>query len=142
MASLVPFGQINEGSKVDRPGRTIPDAVNRSPTYTIIGADYFRALGLSMRRGREFTRVEEESPTAAPVAIIDELLARRLFPNEEPIGQEIRLSPRTDGDATDQRERTQPMQIVGVAPALRDEVFDRGVAGHLYVQAGRHYRAG
>jgi predicted permease len=140
MASLVPFGDINEGSPVDRPGRTSADTVNRSPTYTIIGADYFRALGLSMRRGREFTRVEEESPSAAPVAIIDELLAGRLFPNEDPIGQEVRLTPGTEGGGTDQRERSRPMQIVGVSPSLRDELLDRGVGGHLYVQAGRHYR--
>ncbi len=140
MASIVPFGDFHEGSPVERPGKTTADSVKRSPTYTIVGADYFRSLGLRMRRGREFTLTEEQSASAPRVAMIDETLARLLFPNEDPLGQEVRLAERPD-ETPAQRARTQPMQIVGVTPALRDELFDRGVTGHLYVPSGSHYRA-
>ena len=138
MASLVPFGDFHEGRAVDRPDRPRADH-DRRATYTIIGTDYFRSLGLPMRRGREFTQAEEASPTAPRVAIIDDTLARRLFPDEDPIGHEIRLSDRGDDGPAD-REHRQPMQIVGVAPGLRDRLFDRSDSGHLYIPAGRQYR--
>jgi hypothetical protein len=35
----------------------------------------------------------------------------------------------------------EPLQIVGIAPPLRDALFDRGPVPHLYVPFGRHYRA-
>ena len=140
MASLVPFSDFHEGRPVERPDQPRTDHDNGSATYTIIGTDYFRSLGLPMRRGREFTQVEEASATAPHVAIIDDTLARRLFPNEDPIGHEIRFSERSNDGPAD-RERRQPMQIVGIAPGLRDRLFDRGGSGHVYVPAGRQYRA-
>jgi predicted permease len=140
-ASTVPFGDIHEGRQVERVGTgRAPDAgQSRSPTYRIIGADYFRALGLPMLRGREFTAAEEMSSTPPRVAIIDDRLAAVLFQNEDPLGQVIRLSRQGDslvpGD-------TEPMTVVGVAPAVREEVVNRAPLAHVYVPWGRHYRAG
>jgi hypothetical protein len=111
----------------------------RSPTYRIIGADYFRALGLGMVRGREFTQQEEESASAPRVAIVDELLARSVFPDQDPLGQMIRVV-RRDREAGSGNDG-EPMEIVGVAPPIRDTLFERSIAPHVYVPTGRHYRA-
>jgi predicted permease len=137
-ASTVPFGDVQEGQPVERPGATTP-ADLRGPIYMIVGADYFKALGLRMLRGHEFTREEEQSATAPRAAIIDEPLARQLFANEDPIGRQIRIVPRPDSGASGLD--TQPMEIVGVAPGLRFALFDRSPVPHLYVSSGRHYRA-
>jgi hypothetical protein len=72
------------------------------------------------------------------VAIIDETLARRLFGNEDPLGQTIRIRRRPE--AMRQADDS-PMQIVGIAPPLRDELLDRARVTHLYVPFGRNYRA-
>jgi predicted permease len=152
ITSIVPFGDFQEGRAVERQGdeETAPAGERSSssyglsssstmPAYMIVGADYFKTLGLRMLRGREFTRLEEESAEAPRVAIINEPLARRLFPNEDPIGQMIRIPPRT-GEAAGRNN--EPMQLVGVAPGLRATLFDKEPVPHLYVPAGRHFRSG
>ena len=140
--STVPFGDFHEGMPVEAVGAPVPEAGRRSPTYRIIGSDYFRALGLRMVRGREFTSGEEESSLAPRVAIVDEILARRLFPNQDPMGQMIRLSRRAiEARGTAAANDGEPMQIIGIAPPVRDNITDREPVPHLYVPSGRHYRA-
>ena len=140
-ASTVPFGDMHEGRQVERVGAdtTANTPQSRSPTYRIIGADYFRGLGLPMLRGREFTPAEEMSRSAPRVAIIDDRLAATLFRNEDPVGQVIRLSRQGDSLAAEDLE---PMIVVGVAPSVREAVVDRAPLAHVYVPWGRHYRAG
>ncbi len=48
-------------------------------------AQYFRVMGIPLIHGRLFD--ERDAASAAPVAIINETLAREYFPNEEPLGQ-------------------------------------------------------
>jgi predicted permease len=139
LTSIVPFGEFHEGRPVERPGVASPAAGGRNPSYMIVGADYFRSLGLRMLRGREFTPREEDSAAAPRVVIINEPLARRLFPNEDPLGQTIRLAPREGAPAGDDNE---PMQVVGIAPGLRSDFFDRAAVPQIYVPAGRHFRTG
>ena len=138
MNSQIPFGEFHEGRPVERPGRTEPNGP-RSATFTIVSADYFKTLGLRVLRGREFTRTEEESPIPSRVAIIDEPLARRLFPNEDPLGQSIRFAERGDGPG--KPDDHAPMEIVGVVPGLRDRVTDAAPEAHVYVPSGSTYRA-
>ncbi|MDP7692589.1 MAG: ABC transporter permease, partial [Vicinamibacterales bacterium] len=66
-------------------------AERRSALYTIVGRDYFRSLGLSVLRGREFTAAEAMADTPPAVAIVDETLAQALWPNSDPLGQQIRF---------------------------------------------------
>ncbi|HEX6322095.1 MAG TPA: ABC transporter permease [Vicinamibacterales bacterium] len=137
LASSMPFGDTHESSSIERvgaPGKTFDGG-----EYRIIGSDYFAALGLRMVRGREFSRAEEESPDAPRAVIVDEILARRVFGGEDPIGQMIRVAPRP-GEPLSERE--EPMQIVGVAPPLRSELLQSGPVAHMFVPSGRHFRAG
>jgi predicted permease len=140
MTSTVPFGEFHEGMPVEAVGASNSPAGSRSPTYRIVGTDYFRSLGLRMLRGREFSAVEEESATAQRVVIVDELLARQLFPDRDPMGQMIRVVTR-DRDAGSGNDG-EPMEIVGIAPPMRDTLFDKTAVPHLYVPFGRNYRAG
>jgi putative ABC transport system permease protein len=52
---------------------------------SLISPGYFRAMGIPIMRGREFT--EEDRPDAPLVAVISEALARQYFPGRDPIGQ-------------------------------------------------------
>ena len=139
MAASVPFGDFHEGHAVERVGApTRPDqAARTNAAYRIIGTDYFRALNLPMVRGREFTEAEETSATAPRVAIVDERLARKLFGADDPIGQMIRYSARS-GEGT--KNDGQPMEIVGIAPPIRDDLFDREAGPAVYEPWGRNYR--
>jgi predicted permease len=138
-ASTVPFGEFHEGMPVETVGADRTSGEGRSPSYRIVSADYFRSLGLAMVRGREFNTAEEESATAPRVAIIDELLARRLFPDRDPLGQMIRVQ-RRDREAGSGNDG-EPMEVVGIAPPIRDTLLEGHAVPHLYVPTGRHYRA-
>ena len=139
-ASSVPFGEFHEGQTVERVGgRSRPDLPSHtSGVYRVIGTDYFRTLALPMIRGREFSTAEEESPTAPAVAIVDERLARRLFGADDPLGQTIRFVEQPGSMDVVERE---PMEIVGVAAPIRDELFDREAGPAIYVPSGRNYRS-
>jgi hypothetical protein len=110
----------------------------RARGYRVIGADYFRMLGLSMRRGREFTAIEESSADAPAVAIIDDALARDLFDSVDPIGQMIRLAadPRDPASVAGR-----PLEIVGIAPPIREEMLQPAPVSHVYVPSGRDVRS-
>jgi predicted permease len=138
-ASSVPFGEFHEEPTVERAGGPArPDlAMSSGATFRTIGAGYFRTLGLPMVRGREFSEMEETSSTAPRVAIVDERLARKLFGADDPIGQMIRYAERPGETAKEDRE---PMEIVGIAAPIRDELFDREAGPALYEPSGQHYR--
>lgn len=54
-------------------------------------ASYFETAGIPIIRGRGFTK--EETRTRAPVLVVTESTARRLWPNQEPLGQFLRPGP-------------------------------------------------
>jgi putative ABC transport system permease protein len=54
-----------------------------------VSADYFKAMGIPLRRGRTFS--EQEVWQGGAVIIINEAFARRFFPAEDPIGKRIRV---------------------------------------------------
>ena len=87
LASLVPFGMISHSREVARAERARDGAAAVSAVYTAVGSDYFRALGLRLLRGRDLTRAEEQDPDAPKVALVNEPLARRLWPGVDPLAE-------------------------------------------------------
>ena len=132
LASLVAFGDFSEGRNVETPGRR---GATPFAYLTTVGADYFASLGLPVLRGRGFTSSEESDANAPRVAIVDELLARALWPGQPPIGQQVRFA--ADEGATPEL----PFEVVGVVPSTRHQLFDQLPQAHLYLPAGSHYRA-
>jgi len=61
-----------------------------SVKYEGVVGDYFRALGIPLLKGRTFLRTDN-STNAAPVVVCSEALARRTFPNEDPIGKFVQF---------------------------------------------------
>jgi predicted permease len=75
-----------------------------------VTADYFRALGIPLMRGRPFT--ERDSANAPGVAIVTAEVARRWWPGEDAIGKHLKIG---FGDANSQPWLT----VVGVVGAVR-----------------------
>ncbi|HEX8088165.1 MAG TPA: ABC transporter permease [Blastocatellia bacterium] len=57
--------------------------------YDSVTPDYFRAMGMRRLKGRDFT--ERDTQDAPKVVIISEALARRYFPDEEPVGKRLQF---------------------------------------------------
>ena len=57
--------------------------------------DYFRAMGIPLRSGREFS--DSDRAEKPRVAIVNETFARRLFPGQSALGQRVRR-PASDGN--------------------------------------------
>ena len=69
-----------------------------------VSPDYFRTLQIPLLKGRDFTERDNQSSPA--VAVINETLARRYFPSEDPIGKLVRLGYMANEEP--------PREIVGV----------------------------
>jgi predicted permease len=74
--------------RLDFEGQT-PDEKKSNPVYPMEagGADYFRVYGVPILRGRAFTEADDEK--AEKVAVVSQSAARKLWPNEDPIGKRI-----------------------------------------------------
>jgi putative ABC transport system permease protein len=57
--------------------------------YTLICPNYFRTMGIRLFSGREFT--EQDSLNAPGVIVINETMAKRYWPNEDPVGKRIKI---------------------------------------------------
>jgi putative ABC transport system permease protein len=82
------FGASVFISRLDVEGQTREEM--KSNTFVPMeagGADYFRTFGIPIGRGRAFTDADREN--APMVAIVSEATARRLWPDDDPIGKHI-----------------------------------------------------
>jgi putative ABC transport system permease protein len=89
--------------------------------YTMVGPDYFEVMGTRILSGRGIE--EADLPGSAPVAIVSEAMARRLWPGASPIGRRIRMG------------RAQPVdrEIVGVAEDIRISSLYEAPEMYVYV---------
>jgi predicted permease len=93
--------------------------------YNVVSPDFLSTIGVTVVRGRAFTAADREG--SQPVAMVNQNLARRFWPNEEPVGKQIRL-----------RAGSTPFEVVGVAPDMEDPegVFNT-VRPTVYVPDGQ-----
>ena len=109
-----------EGQPEPKPG----DNFNVDLTYA--SPDYFRAMGMPVLRGRAFTdqdnrehlrgtRREDNKDAGANAIIVDEDFVHRHWPNEDPIGKQVRLP-------WGERADNPLLTVVGVVPHVK--VFD------------------
>jgi putative ABC transport system permease protein len=69
-------------------GRPQPESDHQPVAwYDSVTPDYFRAMGMRLLKGREFT--ERDDQNGPKVVVISEALARRYFPDEEPVGKHL-----------------------------------------------------
>ena len=66
-------------------GRSLESTEGKDVAWLRVGPDYFKTIGTPLLRGRAIG--EEDTPTAAQVAVVDETFARTFFPGEDPIGK-------------------------------------------------------
>jgi len=129
MASMVPFGEIREGRSI----RLTP-APGVAADFVVVGSSYFKTLGLNVLRGREFTVADDDPGAGTKLVIVDAPLARKLFGDDDVLGRQVLIEPR-------EGEPLQPFTIVGIAPPMRQDLFDPGARPRVYVSFGSKFYA-
>ena len=134
ISSSLPFTSFGDSRNVAPAGVADAQAKAIDAVFNVVGRDYARALGLPMLDGRDFTAAEL-APGAEPVAIVDDLLARRLWPGDSALGRFIQF---VDGEGP---EAGRTMRVVGIAPTVRHSLSNPQPFPHVYVPLGQRYES-
>jgi putative ABC transport system permease protein len=121
--SSVPLTQEYTGTRFMLEGRTVP-ATQRVPEadYSVVTPTYFKAMEIPLLRGRVF--LDSDGKNTPPVAVINEAMAQRYYPGEDPVGRRLRRGGRdSDGPW---------ITIVGVAGNIRHLGLDTPPVPELF----------
>jgi putative ABC transport system permease protein len=115
-------GEANFGFSIvgDPP---LPPSKSTTADYATVSPDYFRVMRIPLLRGRFFS--EQDSPSNPNVAIISETLARRYFPNQDPLGRQMGFGFPPNSNVS--------RKIVGVVGDVRDVALSRKPGPMMYV---------
>ena len=118
----VPLGSTTVSTRVQREQHPLPAAELPEVQFSRAMHNYFQAMGIPIRRGRGFEPTDVS--TAPPVAVINQTMAGRLFPAEDPIGQHIRMGTAPTGAWT---------TIVGVIGDVRHRGLEHEPQPEMYI---------
>jgi putative ABC transport system permease protein len=114
--SHTPVGGGNAGRGFTIEGRPDPGSENQpGGKYTISCPDYFQTMRIKLIGGREFT--DRDSLDAPGVVVINEAMARRYWPHEDPLGKRIKIGPFNSNDPW--------LTIVGIAQDVKQGGLDQ-----------------
>ena len=99
------------------PLRTVPVVLDahgamKSVGYNFVAPEYFDVFRIPLVRGRKFT--VEESSSEAPVAIVSEATAARLWPGQNALGQALHMDPNAKPEPWNKRPTYRVATVVGV----------------------------
>ena len=133
--SLPLGGGMGWGKFFSVEGQPAPASITEVPTvdFGLVSSDYFRALGIAVRQGRPFNAGDKNN--SQPVAIINETLANRFFPNQNPLGRTIWMGPPEQLlPAADQLPENRFIRrtIVGVVSNVKDRSLNQPSPAVVY----------
>ena len=151
ISAVVPFGMFELSRKVRRAGvhpasdakpATAAEGLAFEVAWNSVGADYFSVVGLPVTRGRGFTETEATQP-GPKVAIIDEVLAKKLWPDGDAVGQRIQYADQKGGTSADSNSgEKESMEIVGIVPGTRHALFEtEEPVGGIYLPFARGFQS-
>ena len=166
VSGTVPYGDVELGKSVSRAGVDVPPDTKPATAaegrgygahFKAIGVEYFKATGIPLLRGRAFNEAEATQPGGPAVAIIDEPLAKKLWPDGDALGQLIQFPKDRRSVAAADKDSApvgfshdaesgdirpgEPVQVVGIVPAVRESIFEKEAGSTIYVPFARGYQS-
>jgi putative ABC transport system permease protein len=142
VTTMLPLGAGSGlGKRFSVEGHPLPSSLDQVQRVQLaaVSPEYFNTLGITVRRGRGFTTYDRAE--AQQVAVINETLARRSFPNEDPLGKTIWLGP---PESLLPPERIRPgyrfvrRTIVGVIADVKSGALDTAAGSEVYLPLEQH----
>jgi putative ABC transport system permease protein len=124
ISSSIPFGGGYTVMRVRIDGGGPDLAAGVQAAWRVIGGNYLSAMGIPLKAGRLFS-ANDDRTRQMRVTIINEALAERLWPGQDPLGRHMLV-----GDAR------RPYEVVGVTASSRMTVLGRDAEPAMYF----HYR--
>ncbi len=128
IASAMPLNYVQDGDAVEAEGRP-PSPGRPAPVVMLnsVSPEYFDAMRLDLRAGRKFRDSDRDG--APRVAIVNETMARRVWPGQDPLGKRFRI--RRTADAW--------WEVVGVARDGKYFALFEPPLPYFYVPAAQIY---
>jgi putative ABC transport system permease protein len=118
----LPLGSTNVSTRVMVDGRNMTPGEMPEVELRRAVHNYFRAMGMPLLRGRSFTA--EDGPGTQTVSVINQTLARRLWPNQDPVGKRFKMGT---------NPQTPWTTVIGVVGDLRHAGLDVEPAAEFYI---------
>jgi putative ABC transport system permease protein len=125
-ASILPLplsdSRISVSYEVE--GRPVPKSDEPSAWFRVVSPKYFSTMGIRLIKGREFT--ERDDAQSPGVIVVNQEFARRVFPNQDPIGKHVKPGASGIGQAM-------MREIVGVVADVKHLSLARSDTPEYYV---------
>jgi len=123
LSEMFAWGPITVEGRVPPPGEKFINADER-----LVGGRYFEAMQIPLVQGRLFN--EQDTVTTPLVVLVDEHMARQLWPGESPLGKRISF-----GDLT---QKPTWATVVGVVGTVKQDTLDADSRIALYLPQSQH----
>jgi predicted permease len=120
LTDVLPLGH-NRSWGAGAKGQTYKDGEYPGAFVRVVSDGYLKAMGMTLKRGRDFNE-RDTSTGATPVMMINETLAHRLWPGQDPIGQFI-TGDCVNGDR----------QVIGVVGDVRHVALEQTSGSEMYM---------
>jgi len=114
----LPFGGNSWGNSYEVEGRPAPPGIQFNAQIRPVSPAYLGTLQIPLKEGRDFN--ERDNENAPGVTIINEVFAKRFWPNESPLGKRIRYGKDW-------------LSIVGVCGSIKHRTLDGEPDAEIYV---------
>jgi putative ABC transport system permease protein len=119
LSTIRPLSGVTINDPLAIEGRPLDPSNISFAGWQVVGANFFQTLGIPLVRGRDLT-VQDMDMAAPPVAVINETMAQRYWPAEDPIGKRLTVGLARPGNPA--------ATIVGVAKDLPQRLDSRAQA--------------
>jgi len=127
-AAATPMGYIGGNDLLDVDGYQPPVGEAKTPVvYNIVSSEYLQTLKIPLLRGR--TIDERDTQTSTYVAVVNEAMAKKFWPNSDPIGRYFKIGS----------EPQHSIQIVGVVKDAHVQTFTGTINPYFYLPFEQHY---
>jgi putative ABC transport system permease protein len=119
-SNLIPLGAGGSGGQLEIEGKPVANRADApSAGWTGVTANWFATLGVPIVKGRTFTAAEARD--RSDVAVINESMAKKFWPDADPIGRRFRVL----GDTTDTYlSEKRWLSVIGVSRDFRPGSMD------------------
>ena len=108
LAAIIPMGDTSIGGEIVIPGvQPAKGQAHPSALYNAVSPGYFQTLRIPLLRGRDIE--ERDNATAPHVAVINQAMADKYWPRQDPLGREFSVP----------EDLKRPIQVIGVARNIR-----------------------